>query len=103
MSVELPDEVALMEGDSALPRDNGELVFAAPWEARAVAMAVALVERLDLPWDEFRSRLITAIAADPQRPYYESWTIALEDLVVANGLTTSADVTRAEPTERAPL
>ena len=103
MSVNLPDEVALMAGDTALPRDNGELVFAAPWEARSVAMAVALVERLGLPWDEFRSRLITAIAADPQRPYYESWTLALEDLVVANGLTTSTAITGAEPTERAPL
>src|SRR5437660_112812 len=58
VSVELPDEVSLMDGDSALPRDNGELVFAAPWEARAVAMAVALVDRLGLPWDEFRTRLI---------------------------------------------
>ena len=49
------DDVALMEGPAALPRDNGELVFSAPWEARAFALAVALVDRLDLPWDAFRS------------------------------------------------
>ena len=102
MSVELPDEVSLMDGDSALPRDNGELVFAAPWEARAVAMAVGLVDRLGLPWDEFRTRLIRAIATDPERPYYESWSVALEDLVVAHGLTTEAAIRDAEPEQRLP-
>ena len=66
-----------MEGPAALPRDNGELVFSAPWEARAFALAVALVDRLDLPWDAFRSRLIEQIAAEPDRPYYESWAAAL--------------------------
>ncbi len=60
VSAELPDTVALMDGLGALPRDNGELMFAAPWEARALALAVALVERLDLPWDTFRLRLIEA-------------------------------------------
>ena len=103
MSVDLPDDVALMDGASALPRDNGELVFSAPWEARAVAMAVALVERLELPWDAFRQRLIATIAEDPDRPYYESWASALEQLVIAEQLTTGAAITDAEPTERAPL
>ena len=103
MIADLPDEVAFMDESSALPRDNGELVFAAPWEARAVAMAVALVDRLGLPWDAFRQRLIAAIADDPDRPYYESWAIALESLVVEEGLSTSGAITDAEPTERAPL
>jgi nitrile hydratase accessory protein len=85
----LPDEVALMDGPAALPRDNGELVFAAPWEGRAVAVAVTLVRRLDLPWDAFRSRLIDAIATDPARPYYESWVTALEALVLDLRLTTT--------------
>jgi nitrile hydratase accessory protein len=99
----LPDEVALMEGAAALPRDNGELVFAAPWEGRAVAVAVTLVQRLELPWDAFRTRLIDAIAADPARPYYESWTVALESLVLDLGLTTTEDIGAATPSERRPL
>ena len=103
MSAELPDTVALMDGLGALPRDNGELMFAAPWEARALALAVALVERLGLPWDAFRLRLIDAVAAAPDRPYYESWAVALEALVVGVGLTTSAALDAATPTERAPL
>ena len=64
-----------------LPRQNGELVFDAPWQGRVLAMAVGVVESLGLEWDDFRRRLIAAIADDPERPYYESWTLALEDLV----------------------
>jgi hypothetical protein len=45
-------------------------------------MALALVEQRGLDWDEFRTRLIAAIDADPSRPYYESWTAALTDLVI---------------------
>jgi nitrile hydratase accessory protein len=99
----LDDTIALMVGPEALPRDNGELVFAEPWEARAFALAVALVERLELPWDAFRSRLIEQITAAPDRPYYESWAAALESLVLHLDLTTSEGLAAATPTERAPL
>ena len=68
--------------DESLPRDNGDLVFAAPWQARALAIAVAVVEKLDLPWDVFRQHLMAEIAADPQRPYYDSWGRALESMVL---------------------
>ncbi|MGY4649938.1 nitrile hydratase accessory protein [Mycobacterium sp. URHB0021] len=89
--------------DESIPRDNGELVFEAPWQARALAVAVALVEKLGLPWDVFRHRLIDAIAEDPQRPYYESWGSALESMVVELELTTPSDLDAAAPTERTPL
>ncbi|MCU1451628.1 MAG: nitrile hydratase accessory protein [Acidimicrobiales bacterium] len=92
-----------MAGPGALPRDNGELVFSAPWEARALALAVGLVERLGLPWDSFRQHLIRAVAAEPDRPYYESWAVALEALVVELELTTPEALDIAEPIERAPL
>jgi nitrile hydratase accessory protein len=89
--------------DASLPRDNGELVFEAPWQARALAIAVALVERLDLPWDAFRRRLMDEIAKEPQRPYYESWGAALESMVIDLDLVTAAALDAAEPTQRAPL
>jgi nitrile hydratase accessory protein len=92
-----------MDGPGALPRDNGELVFAAPWEARALALAVALVERLGLPWDAFRRHLIDAVAADPQRPYYESWAVALEAFVFELGISNPDALDAAEPAERSPL
>jgi nitrile hydratase accessory protein len=57
-----------------------EVAFEAPWEGRAFAMAVALVRDRALSWDDFRSRLVAAIEDDPDRPYYESWLVALEGL-----------------------
>ena len=89
--------------EETLPRDNGELVFDAPWEARALAVAVALVEKLGLPWDAFRHRLMAAIADDPGRAYYESWGVALESLVVDLELASDEQLEAATPTERAPL
>ncbi len=96
----LSDAVAYMDGATALPRDNGEIAFDAPWQARAFALAVATVERLNLPWDAFRARLMAAITDDPARPYYESWAAALEDLVTSFGLTSADALERATPTER---
>jgi nitrile hydratase accessory protein len=103
LSIHLPEDVAHMQGETALPRDNGELVFAAPWEARVVGMAIALVERLGLPWDAFRARLVAAIAACPSRSYYQNWAAALEDLVVGEGLTSVDALDAAIPTDRAAL
>jgi len=84
-------EIADMRGRGALPRDNGELAFAAPWEGRALAMAIGVVQSLGLAWDEFRLRLIAEIAREPERPYYESWLAALERLLVERGAV-SADI-----------
>ena len=72
-------------------------------QARALAIAVALVDKLGLPWDAFRRRLMDEIATDPQRPYYESWGAALESMVVDLNLATPAALDDAAPTERAPL
>ena len=74
-------ELVTAEVAEMLPRQNGELVFEAPWQGRVLAMAVGVVRELGLEWDDFRQRLIAAIAEDPDRPYYESWTVALESLV----------------------
>jgi hypothetical protein len=97
------DHVAVMSGDGALPRANGELVFDAPWQGRAVALAVVLVDRVGEDWDAFRRRLIAAIADDPQRPYYESWAAALESFTVHHGLADASALDAATPTTRAPL
>jgi Nitrile hydratase beta subunit, N-terminal len=63
-------------------------------------MALALVEERGLDWDDFRQRLIAAIETDPTRPYYESWTAALTDLLVDLGVASANDVdTRAARVE----
>ena len=76
-----------VDGPAAPPRSNGELVFDAPWQARVFGLAAAVVEtRFGGDREPFRQRLIAAIADDPQRPYWDSWAIALEDLATTNGL-----------------
>jgi nitrile hydratase beta subunit-like protein len=86
-------EVRAMPGAAALPRSNGELVFDAPWQGRVLGMAVATVEALGVDWDEFRTRLIAAIAEAADRPYYESFTAALEQFVADYGVASPDDVT----------
>jgi len=70
--------------DLGVPRRNGELVFDAPWQGRVFALADAVVEQaFGGDREPFRQELIRAIAAEPGRPYWESWTTALEALVPA--------------------
>jgi hypothetical protein len=67
-----------------LPRRNGELVFEAPWQSTVFALAAAVVDHAcGGDREPFRQQLIMAIAAEPGRPYWESWTVALERLVQA--------------------
>jgi len=82
-------------GPAAPPRSNGELIFEAPWQARVFGLAAAVVDtRFDGDREPFRERLIAAIADDPQRPYWDSWAVALEDLVTSSGLLTPDEVDR---------
>ena len=81
-----------VEGPAAPPRDNGELVFAEPWESRAFGLAVTLQDRGAFSWDEFRDHLVARIAEWEQAhppgecfSYYRCWLAALESVVVADG------------------
>jgi uncharacterized membrane-anchored protein len=65
-----------------LPRRNGELAFDAPWQSKVFALTAAVVDHaFDGDREPFRQQLIKAIAAEPERPYWECWTAALESLV----------------------
>jgi nitrile hydratase accessory protein len=85
--------VANLEGEAALPRKNGELVFAAPWEGRAFGLAVLLSEKGAYGWDDFRTRLVDEIARGYE-PYYESWLDALESLLLAREVVTREEVSQ---------
>jgi len=76
----LDPDVARMDGAAALPRKNGELVFAAPWEGRAFGLAVVLSDKGAYEWNDFRTRLVEQIGS-ADGPYYESWLAALERVV----------------------
>jgi hypothetical protein len=68
--------------DLDLPRRHGELAFDAPWQSTVFALAAAVIEHaFGGDREPFRHQLIAAIADQPGRPYWESWTTALERLV----------------------
>ena len=86
-------------GPAAPPRDNGELVFAAPWESQAFGVALALHDAGAIDWEDFRQSLIREIgeweAAHPSGEgwnYYECWLRSLERLVTGTGLVSPGDL-----------
>jgi nitrile hydratase accessory protein len=85
-------------GPAAPPRDNGELVFAAPWESRAFGVALALHDAGCIDWEDFRQALVGEIrdweAAHPSGEgwsYYECWLRSLERVVSRKGLAAVGD------------
>jgi nitrile hydratase accessory protein len=102
-------------GPAAPPRDNGELVFAAPWESRAFGVAMALHEAGAFDWEDFRQQLIAEIGtwetAGRDREdwsYYRCWLRALERLLADRGLVPGedlrarADLLAARPPDHGP-
>ena len=79
-------------GELALPADETIPVFAAPWEASAFAMVLALYRAGRFEWREWVELLSAEIASSEPDPtgalYYERWTRALEKLLGRLGLLT---------------
>jgi nitrile hydratase accessory protein len=82
-----------VDGPAAPPRSNGELVFAEPWESRAFGLAMALHDGGAFEWEDFRRRLISAVADwEREHPagecwgYYRCWLTALESVLEARGV-----------------
>ena len=90
MTQKTDGQIASMDTKIALPIENGELVFQAPWEARAFGLAVALNEKDLYEWRAFSSQLATEIAAAEQNnnplSYYARWVASLEELLIDRGL-----------------
>ena len=81
-----------------LPRDEGEPVFAEPWQAQAFALAVKLSEQGHFTWKEWANALAEELKAaaargepdDDGSHYYHHWLTALERLVTEKGLADPA-------------
>jgi hypothetical protein len=91
VSTTLAEVDAQLGGYAPLPRANGELVFDEVWHGRALGMGVVVLERLGLPWSDFREHLVGAIArhGHPQgetaaEAYYVAFLDAIESLVDAH-------------------
>ncbi len=100
-----PTETPELRALPGLPLDAHGPVFAAPWEAQAFALVLALFERGAFTWPEWAAALTTAMAraqaaGDPDSgaTYYRRWADALETLVISKGL---ADADRLHALEHA--
>lgn len=76
----------MSSGPPNQPFPDADEPFCEPWHARIFATAVVACRQLELPWDAFRDELKAAVADDPQRPYYESFTVALERLTARSNV-----------------
>lgn len=84
-----------------IPRDADGPVFAAPWQAQAFAMAVALHQRGLFTWVEWAEALAAQITAaqaagdaDLGDTYYDHWLAALETLVARKGASSADELQR---------
>ena len=85
----------LLDALPDLPRDGAGPVFAAPWQAAAFAMTLALYERGVFTWPEWAATLADAIRdaqaqgdLDRGDTYYGHWLTALERIATAKGCVT---------------
>jgi hypothetical protein len=91
----MPDPLnvrADLEGPASPPRDNGEIVFEAPWERRVFGLTVAACRAGKCDWESFRQRLISRIADGETRPYWQSWAAAFEDLLEQSTVLTPGEL-----------
>lgn len=89
---QITEKILCLTGPAAVPRQNGEIIFDAPWEARVFGAAVGLHESGHYEWSAFQHALIASIQnGDPETPYYESWLRALESLVVELDLVSKGE------------
>jgi nitrile hydratase accessory protein len=86
-----------------LPRNEGGPLFAEPWQAAAFAVAVSLSRHGHFSWKEWAAALAEELKSSAARGepddgthYYHCWLATLERLVVAKGLSQSAELSRCK-------
>lgn len=80
--------------DVAPERRNGSPVLDAPWQVRALGLAVALHVEQRCDWSTFQSLLTSSLQRAPadSRGYYERWIASLEKLAMTSGLVSEEEL-----------
>ena len=86
-----------LPGPAAIPvREDGEPVFAEPWEARIFGMVVSACDQGKFAWKDFQQLLIEEIRDSENlgvpRAYYLNWAIAAEKIFASIGALAPDDV-----------
>jgi nitrile hydratase len=92
-----------MHGLGPIAPDPGEPLFHAPWEARALALTLAVGAWGRWTLDASRHQRESIPGPDYLRmTYYEKWITALEALIVGAGLVTAGELASGAPAPGAP-
>jgi nitrile hydratase accessory protein len=96
-----PASLARFAADGCLPRDEEGPVFEEAWQAEAFALTVRLHETGCFTWNEWAATLAGVLAevrdrgeADDGSHYYDHWLVALERLVTAKQVVSTAELDR---------
>ena len=100
MTDEVDRTIAEIKDAVDLPQQGDNLVFDAPWQARAFGLVVSLYRQGLFEWNEFQSRLIEQVQADafadeeedPESIYYRQWIAAFEQLLADKELLNDVDL-----------
>lgn len=79
-----------------IPKDEGGIIFNAPWEGRAFALVVNLHKAGTFEWEDWVKTFSDEIAkvetgSGPQQSYYECWVAALQKILVKNDVMTDPE------------
>lgn len=96
--------IAKVKRSANPPQENDELVFEAPWQARAFSLVVTLHREGLFEWNEFQSRLIEQVRAgafeeegegtNSETVYYRQWIAAFEQLLADKQLFDNETIER---------
>lgn len=89
MSNNVDRTIAEIKDAADPPQEGDELLFKAPWQARAFSLVVTLHQQGMFEWNEFQNRLIEQVQAgafedekdDSEAIYYRQWMAAFEQLL----------------------
>jgi nitrile hydratase accessory protein len=91
------DEPSALRDTPGLPRSQeGDPVFAEPWQAEAFALTVHLFDRGLFTWSEWAEALSIEVKRPHRDPdghdYYDGWVDALAGLLASKGVADAATI-----------
>lgn len=92
-----------LSGRCEPPLENGEIVFAEPWQGRVFGVAVRLAEEGVVEWADFQQMLISVIGEwdadhpngledESEYPYFEMFAEALSRLLIERGVVSDEEL-----------
>lgn len=86
---DLPAVIEAARAATDPPSEGDDVTFAAPWQARAFGLTVALRRQGNVDWDRFQELLVEElddVEGHGEEAYYGAWLRAIERLLLDDGV-----------------